>query len=404
MINSAYSPKSYDARECRIMHSEYKQEHIKLLELHNSILSMMAASDPGMAAIEREDKDLKLIFDNMEDQVFISEPLGKLIYANRAAVSQLGYSENELIDMSPVSLITNGRTELLSVIAGQIMTNDKAVFEATLLAKNGSEMLVEISAKLIAYENREVLLCVARDITGRKTAEHNLQRCVEELKESNDLKDLFTDIIRHDLLTPAGIVLGFTEELQRHPCDEDTAFALKRIHENTRKLIGLLDSATKLSKLQKVDEIVFEKIDIVPLFRSSIENFRAAMEEKGHLVEFDTSAQCIAIANPILEEVFANLLSNAIKYSPEESRIVIDILDCNDAWKVMIKDYGHGVPDSDKPYIFNRFQRADKKGIRGTGLGLAIVKRIIELHGGMYGVEDNPDGKGSIFWVVVEKA
>lgn len=39
--------------------------------------------------------------------------------------------------------------------------------------------------------------------------------------------------------------------------------------------------------------------------------------------------------------------------------------------------------------------------IKGTGLGLAIVKRLIELHGGSVGVEDNPAGDGCVFWVTI---
>lgn len=42
--------------------------------------------------------------------------------------------------------------------------------------------------------------------------------------------------------------------------------------------------------------------------------------------------------------------------------------------------------------------------MKGTGLGLAIVKRIIELHGGSAGVDDNPTGQGCVFWVIVRKA
>lgn len=390
-------------RECRIMQNECEQKHIKSLELHNSILGMMADNDVEAGLDEGPDRGLELIFDSMEDQIFIIGTSGRIMSVNRAAISHLGYSEDEFLDMRAEDLIEGSDPKLLSM-AEQMARNEKTVFETGLIRKNGSEMAVEISAKVISYEGYEALLCVARDIAGRKKAEGELRRCVEDLRESNDLKELFTDIIRHDLLTPAGIVLGFTEELQRHQHDDNTAFALRRIHENTRKLIGLLDSATKLSKLQKVDEIVFDRMDIVPLFCSAVENFRSDIEEKGHIIEIDTAATCVSMANPIIEEVFANLLSNAIKYSPRESRIVVDFLDANDAWKVTVKDYGHGIQDTDKPYIFNRFQRADKKGIRGTGLGLAIVKRIIELHGGMYGVEDNPEGRGSVFWVVVGKA
>ncbi|WP_256623467.1 PAS domain-containing sensor histidine kinase [Methanolobus chelungpuianus] len=385
------------------MQNECEQKHIKALELHNSILGMMADGNVETGFNEGPDRRLKLIFDSMEDQIFIIATSGRIIYVNRAAISHLGYSEDELLDMQAEDLMEGSDPKLLSM-AEQMARNEKTVFETGLTRKNGSEMAVEISAKMISYGGYEALLCVARDITGRKKAEIELRRCIEDLRESNDLKELFTDIIRHDLLTPAGIVLGFTEELQRHHHDDNTAFALRRIHENTKKLIGLLDSATKLSKLQKIDEIVFDRMDIVQLFCSAVENFRSDIEEKGHSIEIDTEMMCIAMANPILEEVFANLLSNAIKYSPQGSRIIVDFLDANDAWKITVKDYGHGIQDTDKPYIFNRFQRADKKGIRGTGLGLAIVKRIIELHGGMYGVEDNPEGRGSIFWVVVGKA
>jgi K+-sensing histidine kinase KdpD len=44
-----------------------------------------------------------------------------------------------------------------------------------------------------------------------------------------------------------------------------------------------------------------------------------------------------------------------------------------------------------------------KKGVKGTGLGLAIVKRIAEIMEGEVGVEDNPAGQGSIFWVKLKK-
>jgi signal transduction histidine kinase len=73
-------------------------------------------------------------------------------------------------------------------------------------------------------------------------------------------------------------------------------------------------------------------------------------------------------------------------------------------WKVAVTDQGEGISDADKPYVFDRFKRVTKKGVKGTGLGLAIVKRIAELHSGDVGVENNPDGKGSRFWISLKKA
>ncbi|WP_269429706.1 sensor histidine kinase KdpD [Methanococcoides methylutens] len=107
----------------------------------------------------------------------------------------------------------------------------------------------------------------------------------------------------------------------------------------------------------------------------------------------------------MIEEVFTNLISNAVKYSPENENIEIAVKDLNENWKVTITDSGEGIGDNDKKMIFDRFKRAvGDCNIKGSGLGLAIVKRIVELHGGQVGVEDNPNGPGSVFWVTLKKA
>lgn len=121
-------------------------------------------------------------------------------------------------------------------------------------------------------------------------------------------------------------------------------------------------------------------------------------------VTFSSDGPCIYAVNPLVSEVFANLLSNAIKYGPEDEEIRIGFHENGNACKVTVADHGDGIPDVDKAFVFNRFKRLDKKGVKGTGLGLAIVKRIMELHGGTYGVEDNTQGKGSVFWVTFKRS
>lgn len=110
-----------------------------------------------------------------------------------------------------------------------------------------------------------------------------------------------------------------------------------------------------------------------------------------------------SLVNPIVEEIFANFISNAIKYSSENTCIIIDVVDSNYQWRVEVTDQGEGVPDELKSHVFERFKRVHKKGVKGTGLGLAIVKRIAEIMGGEVGVEDNPAGLGSVFWVKFRK-
>ena len=245
---------------------------------------------------------------------------------------------------------------------------------------------------------------IFHDITDRKRAEEALKQYAEELKSSNELKDLFTDILRHDLLNPAGIVKGFTEVLLNMEDDEKKVYLLEKIEKNNEKLINMIQNAAKFAKLESVDELEFETLDIDAIFKMVVENFKPMLDKKQMSLDFITDGAYPANVNPMIEEVFANMISNAIKYSPQESRIIVDILDSDEKWKVTVTDFGNGISDEDKPMIFTRFKRVDKSSVKGTGLGLAIVKRIIELHGGKVGVEDNPSGQGSVFWVTVGKA
>ncbi len=231
-----------------------------------------------------------------------------------------------------------------------------------------------------------------------------LQEYSGQLEKSNQLKDLFTDILRHDLLNPAGLVRGFTDVLLTMETNEKHKELLNKVYNNNEKLIKLIETASKFAKLESTEELEFVRNDIGVIFKNVVDNFTQPAIDKDIKIEFLANGEYFAKANTIIEDVFSNLLSNAIKYSPDGSRIIIDIQDADPDWRISVTDHGFGIPDEDKPKLFQRFKRVDKKGIKGTGLGLAIVKRIVELHGGEVGIENNPAGKGSVFWVTIEKA
>jgi Signal transduction histidine kinase len=249
-------------------------------------------------------------------------------------------------------------------------------------------------------KNRELEI----EIRERKIAEEKLKQYSLELKNSNELKDLFTDILRHDLINPATIIKGYVEYLIEVESEEKKKDALEAIERSNRKLIDLIENAANLAKLENMDELDFEAMDLKEIIEDIIDNLKPKLDEKAMNIIFEPTGEYPADVNTTIEDVFSNLIGNSIKYSPAGSNITINVDDLDNEWEVSITDEGEGIPDKDKPHIFDRFKRAHKVNVKGSGLGLAIVKRIIDLHEGTVEIKDGPDGKGTAFKVSLQKA
>ncbi|MEL4305244.1 sensor histidine kinase [Methanococcoides sp. LMO-2] len=289
-----------------------------------------------------------------------------------------------------------GHVELTNYMAVPVFEGSRIVATAGVGNKDGEYDASDVRQLTLLMQG------LWRLIQRRESIEV-LKKYAEDLEHSNELKELFSDIMRHDLLNPAGIVKGYAELLLEMEDDEKKQEMVRTIDRNNKKLIDMIENAARFAKLDTFEDIEFQEMDLALIIEGVIGNFHPNIEEKKMLVEFDHQGSYAVKANPMIEEVFSNLLSNAIKYSPEKERIIFSISDAGDEWMVSVTDRGDGVPDENKPELFERFKRVTKKGIKGTGLGLAIVKKIVDLHGGSVGVVDNPDGQGSVFWVTLRK-
>src|SRR6185436_20140081 len=78
-----------------------------------------------------------------------------------------------------------------------------------------------------------------------------------------------------------------------------------------------------------------------------------------------------------LREAVSNLLSNAVRYTPEGGRADVTVVAEGAQAVIQVADTGIGIPEKDRPYIFERFYRVDQARSRdkgGSGLGLANTK------------------------------
>ncbi|MFQ5975297.1 MAG: PAS domain S-box protein [Candidatus Hydrothermarchaeales archaeon] len=378
-------------------------DHNKLIKMRGYIIDITERKQFEEALRESEEKYRGLI-NNSVVGVYQTTMDGNILTSNPKLLKIFGFSsEEELKQTNPKSLYKDEkrRKELLKILEGKGEVNN---FELDARRKDGEIVILNISAKV--YDNHEGKLRyiegIIQDVTEQKRLERKLMDYTAKLEHSNKFKDLFTDILRHDLLNPINIIQNLAELIEDTDDFYEIQEDLRMMKKNIWKLQEMIETAATLSKVESVDKLKFKRQELGIFIAEAIENVEAYAKDKNIKIENKIKGQHTAYVSLLVDAVFTNLLTNAIKYSPKKTKIIVNIVDHKDNWKVTIKDFGDGVPDEYKESIFSRFMRMEKKGVRGSGLGLAIVKRIVDLHDGRVWVEDNPK-KGSIFCVDLPK-
>ena len=255
------------------------------------------------------------------DGMAIMDGKGTFTYVNDAHARIFGYDDpDEVIGQKWELLYNDNEVEL---VANDVLSkfNLKGKWKGELLGKkkDGSTFFHEIS--LTAFDKG--MISVVRDISERKEVESRLNHYASQLKSSNELKDLFTDILRHDLLNPAGVVKGFNDMLLEEEVDANKKYKLQLIGNNVSRLIGMIESAAKFARLEDTDELHFKSMDLAAIIHNVIQEFEPQLTEKNITIDMKVGKSHPAIVNPLIDGVFVNFISNAIKYGPSDSIVVL---------------------------------------------------------------------------------
>jgi signal transduction histidine kinase len=269
----------------------------------------------------------------------------------------------------------------------------KGYDSSILLAKMGSiSRALEMDKKLEEYSRG-----LERKVKERT---EELRRYARELEKSNEMKGFFSDILCHDLINYANVIMTSAHVLKDDIAREEFEERVEIISEYSDRMMELLHNAAMYTKLESFSGLEFKRGELRHYLDRALNQLASLLEKNHTTVEVYDDEGGLSRLNPLIEQVFSNFLSNAVKYGPNGGKIDVSIKKDDGSWRVEVSDRGEGVPDSQKERIFKRFERLDKKGIKGTGLGLTIAKKIVEIHGGRVGVKDRKGG-GSTFWFTV---
>lgn len=351
---------------------------------------------------------LHTVLDSMNDALSIIDAnTFRILGVNRVFLEQYGLKEQEVIGKSCYE-ITHHRTDPCSLpndmcpLKETLKTGRHASAEHIHYLPGGEKVFVEVSTSPIRNSTGRTVhvVHIARDITDRKRTEEHLRKYARELGRANRLRDLFTNILTHELLINISAIKNYAQirSADSHRSKEMSG-AIEHLAE---KIEEMLRNVSKYDGYLKLDHLETSDQDLAGILSPLVEGYRKDAEGKGMRIILEHEGQAPLVTSPLVGEVFSNILSNALKYAPRGTTIGVDLKEEPKSWIFSCSDEGEGIPHDCKESIFERFITFDKKGVKGIGLGLSIARRIVELLGGSIWVEDN-QGSGSIFRVRLPK-
>ena len=209
----------------------------------------------------------------------------------------------------------------------------------------------------------------------------------------------------HELKSPLAVILANAEKLEQLQID-NTEF---------RKSVRILDKeCMRMSKLvrdmlllassdAKSWTICKNTIDIDTLLISLYETYEPICINKKICLRLEiseTSYPKFYADGERLFQILTIYMENAIHHSINNKQIEIKTAVTAKHITFFVTDHGKGIPEDDKPYIFNRFYCADKSRTDKSnfGLGLSIADELAKMMNGSVGCEDT-DGGGATFFV-----
>lgn len=355
-----------------------------------------------LKAIESKLKESQMRFQSLINANLIGvvvaqlDQEGMFIQVNDAFCTMTGYSQTELKSGTVTwrSLTPPEFRDLDERAIEQMHAVGEAKpYEKEYIRKDGRRLPILIGAALVEPE-KNVCVAFILDITARKKLEKR--------------KDEFIGLASHELKTPLTSMKVFSLLLERALDKKDSERGLGYIEKINRQIVRLTALIEELLDVSKIESgqlqlhiepfnLHQQVVDTVLEIQAISLHHRIKVEGK---IEHEIKGDAFRI-----KQVIQNLLTNAVKYSPQDTTVVVQLMETERSVKVSVVDEGVGVPEPDQKRVFDKFFRAGGKNMHsfpGLGLGLYLSKRIVERHGGEIWLE-SVEGKGSTFSFTLQK-
>ena len=223
------------------------------------------------------------------------------------------------------------------------------------------------------------------------------------LAESEQLRANLLRTISHDLRTPLTTISGNASNLLSNG-DSFDALTKKQIYtdiyDDSMWLINLVENLLYATRIEEGRMTLHTSTELLSdIVEEAMNPIRRKAGSRRIFAVHEDDLLFVQADAKLIVQVIVNLVDNAAKYTPPDTAVTITAERNGGMAEIRIADNGNGIPDEEKPKIFEKFYCGRNKiadNRRSLGLGLYLCKAITEAHGGTISVTDNQP-QGSIF-------
>lgn len=334
----------------------------------------------------------------------------------------ISYDKNRLLIMrSPFTIFDfNGTVEIVKNTEDFVKLIS-AFSRIMLICGLGAIVISGLGGGLLARQLLKPLQSMAdairkikqKGLHERVRVNHNQDEIATLMKMFNEMMDQversfqqqrqFVEDASHELRTPIAIMEGHLSLLRRWG-KNDPAILEESLHVSIQELARLKGLVQELLALTRAEESIptegVQAANPDVVIRHVMKHIEVVYDSFRFETELEPLAGVsIAISVQHLEQLLFIILDNAVKYSTDRKRVIIRGTVSGGMACIEISDCGIGIPESDLPYVMDRFYRVDKARSReqgGHGLGLSIAKRLVERYNGTISIRSKENEGTSV--------
>jgi PAS domain S-box-containing protein len=192
----------------------------------------------------KNEERYRVLFNNINDAVFVHELTedglpGKFFEVNDVACQRLGYTKDELFNMTPKDIDAPEGWALVPGMMAKLKDDNHVVWEGIHTTKGGKKIPVEISNHLFELEGKPVILSTVRDIADRKAAEELLRQSEEKYRKIfQNVRDIFYQANLDGIITE---ISPSIERYSGYKPEELIGMKVETLYKNPKERAALLN-------------------------------------------------------------------------------------------------------------------------------------------------------------------